>query len=275
MKKAVSKSSILLFSIMLVTVLCFGCGDNEEADVQETEKAEIGISFMEDTESGEYSEDLQVYIDAIEKSDAEPVLLPLIENEEDAEEALDDVDALVLTGGEDIDPSYYDEEPDENLEDVNEERDTSDFLLLDEALDEDLPVLATCRGMQVLNVSCGGSLYQDIPTQYDTDILHRSKDQVEFEWHNINIERGSLLAGIMSDGDLKVNSWHHQGVKDLGQGLKVVAVADDGMIEAIEKEDETFVLGVQFHPEWHIDYGDKEFLAFFEILADQAENGDD
>ena len=95
MKKAVSKFSVLAFSMVLVTVLCFGCGDNEEADVQETEKAEIGISFMEDTESGEYSEDLQVYIDAIEKSDAEPVLLPLIENEEDAEEALDDVDALV------------------------------------------------------------------------------------------------------------------------------------------------------------------------------------
>lgn len=84
------------------------------------------------------------------------------------------MDALVLTGGEDIDPSYYDEEPDENLEDVNEEN-KSDFLLLDEALDEDLPVLATCRGMRVLNVSCGGSLYQDIPTQYDTDILHRSR----------------------------------------------------------------------------------------------------
>ena len=230
----------------------------------------VGISWMEDTDVDEYSEDLQAYIDALEMAGAEVVLLPRVSTEAQAMRAVNSVDAIVMTGGEDIDPAEYGEEPDEMLEDVNKERDKSDRLILSAAIDRDMPVLGTCRGMQMLNIIQGGTLYQDIPTMYETDILHRSVDEVDFEYHDITVEKDSLVAQIMGKTRFKVNSWHHQGVKDLGDGLKIVAKADDGMIEAIELEGAAFVLGVGFHPEWHIAEGQPEFLAFFERLIKEA-----
>ena len=231
---------------------------------------DIGISWCEDISADEHSEDLQAYIDAVEKAGGEPILLPLITDEDQAQKALETIDGLVMTGGEDIDPSYYGEEPDAKLETVNPERDKSDYILLNAALEEDMPVLAICRGCQYLNVICGGTLYQDIPTQYDTDILHRSVDQVDFAYHDINISEGSHLADIMGAGKLNVNSWHHQCIKEVGNGLKVVATAEDGIVEAIEKEEATFTVGLQFHPEWHVDDGDTQFLELFKKLVEYS-----
>ncbi|GAB1476434.1 gamma-glutamyl-gamma-aminobutyrate hydrolase family protein [Bacillota bacterium] len=268
MKKMFSKPGAVLLSLLLSAFVLFGCGG--EAVDSPAELPDIGISWCDDIDVEEYGEDLQAYIDAVEKAGGNPVLLPLIETEEAAESLLDSIDALVLTGGEDVDPSYYGEDPDPNLEDVNVERDTSDFLLLQAALDRDLPVLAICRGFQVLNVISGGSLYQDIPTLYGTEVLHRSVDQVDFAYHDIDISEGSLLADIMGAGTLNVNSWHHQGVKNLGEGLDVIANSEDGMVEAVQKEGSTFVLGLQFHPEWHVDYGETEHLKIFEKLVELA-----
>jgi putative glutamine amidotransferase len=268
MKKKTFKFTLILLTLILTVFLAFGCGNSDDSSKSDIPK--IGISWCEDIDADEHSEDLQVYINAVEQAGGDPVLLPLIEDEDQADEVLDTIDGLVMTGGEDIDPSYYGEEPDSKLETVNAERDKSDNYLLKAALDEDFPILAICRGVQFLNVVCGGTLYQDIPTQYDTDILHRSTDQVDFVYHDIDIVKGSKLADIMGAGTLNVNSWHHQGIKKLGDGLTVVATAKDGMIEAVEKDDATFVLGLQFHPEWHIDDGDTEFLPIFQTLVEYA-----
>ncbi len=268
MKSTIYKSGIVFLTLIMTAFVMFGCG-GAGTDIS-SDLPSIGISWCEDLDTNEHSEDLQVYINAVEQAGGAAVLLPLFEDEEQAQEALASLDGLVLTGGEDIDPSYYNEEPDSYLEDVNAARDKSDYILLSAALEKDMPVLAICRGCQYLNVICGGALYQDIPTQYDTDILHRSVDQIDFEYHDINVLEGSHLADIMGAGGLNVNSWHHQCIKGLGEGLEVVATSSDGIAEAIEKEDATFVVGLQFHPEWHIDDGDTDFLAIFEKLVEYA-----
>ena len=274
MRKSISKKFMIILSLFLLVFFTLGCvGNNGAIDggtniPVDGDRPIIGISWCEKTDVSEYSEDLQAYIDAAELAGGVPMLLPLITDEAGANEWLEEIDALIMTGGEDIDPSYYNEKADANLEDVNSERDQSDYILLTAALEKNMPVLAICRGHQMLNVVCGGSLYQDIPTQYETDILHRSLDEVDFEYHDIGIVKGSKLAEIMGSGSIEVNSWHHQAIKDLGLGLYIVATSADGMVEAIEREGMAFVVGVQFHPEWHVDDGDMEYLAIFEKLVE-------
>ena len=238
------------------------------ASNDETEdKIKVGVSWNAD----EIDEDAQLYLDAVEKAGAEAVYLPQIKTEEDAKKALSEVDALVVTGGEDIDPSYYNAEPDEKLEDVNEARDTSDSILITEALDEDIPMLATCRGMQFLNVLSGGTLYQDLPTQNPSEIVHRDPNHEEWVKHEITVDADNIVAyAFGGEGTYTVNSWHHQAVDKLGDNLKVVATAPDGVVEAIVREDKTYVMGLQFHPEAMIDEGDDSFLSFYTELIDQA-----
>ena len=270
------KYRVLLLS--LIAILCVfmatGCGsESNDSDKQaaEAEKPTIGISWMEDTESDEPSEDLQAYIDSIEKAEAEPILLPLVENKEEAAAELEKVDALVMTGGEDIDPKYYDEEADAKLEEVNDARDVSDMALMEVAIEKDFPTLCTCRGLQVLNVVQGGTLIQDIPTQFDSDIQHRDPELVDFVYHDIALEDGSIISSLMEKETINVNSWHHQGIKDLGSDLKVTAKSEDGMIEAVEINGSENIVAVQFHPEWHIVEGDDSFLIFFtNLIKDKA-----
>ena len=243
-----------------------------QSSAQNAEKVRVGLAWLADFENGEVDEDTQAYIDAVTRAGGEPVLLEQATDLDSAKAALDTVDALILTGGEDVDPSYYNEEPDPMLEEPNPARDTSDYWMMTAALDEDFPTLATCRGMQVMNVVCGGTLYQDLPTQFDSDIQHRDPELVDFTYHDVTIEDGSLLAQIMGAGKLNVNSWHHQGIKTVGEGLTVTAHSDDGLVEALEMQDKTFMLGVQFHPEWRVVEGDDSFLPFFTALMDAAEN---
>lgn len=239
-----------------------------EASTDTTEdKIKVGVSWNAD----EIDEDAQLYLDAVEKAGGEAVYLPQIKTEEDAKNALAEVDALVVTGGEDIDPSYYNAEPDEKLEDINEARDTSDSILITEALDEDIPMLATCRGMQFLNVLSGGALYQDLPTQNPSEIVHRDQNHEEWVKHEITVDADNIVADAFGGaGTYTVNSWHHQAVDKLGDNLKVVATAPDGVVEAIVREDKTYVMGLQFHPEAMIDEGDDSFLTFYTNLIDQA-----
>lgn len=264
-KKISLFKAIKKLSAVLLLFLALGCMSTGGAAA--TVPPDIGISWCEDPAQEEHGEDLQAYIDTVAAAGGNPVLLPLIENENQAKEILGAIDGLVLTGGEDIDPSLYGEAPHANLEYTNPQRDASDSLLLAAALKSDFPVVAVCRGVQFLNVFQGGTLYQDLPSQYGTDQLHRSADEVDFEYHDIAVEEGSLLAGIMGQPVLNANSWHHQGIKDVGAGLDVIAIAEDGMIEALQLDDAAFVLGVQFHPEWHYVEGDTEYLAIFEELV--------
>lgn len=254
-----------ILAILLIILLVFtiaGCKKTPDFE-EEISRTRVGISWCEDIDVDKYGEDLQAYIDAVEKAGGKPVLLPLISSEEEAEELLKAIDVLIMTGGEDIDPAYYNEEPDPNLEEVNKERDVSDFALLKVAIEKDFPVLAICRGCQLLNVITGGTLYQDLPTGFNSKISHRDPEEEDFAYHDITIEEDTILAGMLGTGPISVNSWHHQGIKDLGDGLIVTATAEDGLVEAIQKEWAPCIIGVQFHPEWHVDDGDDLFQNIF------------
>lgn len=243
----------------------------EEAAEDEEGKVKVGVSWNAD----EIDEDAQLYMDAVTKAGGEAIYLPQIKTEEDAKNALAEIDALVMTGGEDIDPSYYGEEPNEKLETVNEDRDTSDSLLIKAALDEDIPMLCTCRGMQFLNAISGGTLYQDLPTQNPSDIDHRDPNREVFVKHEITVDNDNIVAAAFGgEGTYTVNSWHHQAIDQLGDNLKVVATAPDGIIEAVVREDKDYVMGLQFHPEAMIDEGDDSFLAFYTELIDQAKDAE-
>lgn len=232
------------------------------------DKVRVGISWASDT----IDEDAQAYHDAVEKAGGEPVFLPQIITSEDAQAALQSVDALVMTGGEDIDPGYYGAEPDAQLGEINEERDISDALLLTAALEEDFPTLCTCRGMQLLNVLSGGSLYQDLPTQYESNLVHRDPELKNYAKHDIEVKNGSILEEAFGGvgGVREVNSWHHQAIDRLGDNLEVLATAPDGIIESVIRTDKSFMLGVQFHPEGLIEEGDEDALHFYTLLMEQA-----
>lgn len=160
---------------------------------------------------------------------------------------LRDYEGLVLTGGDDVDPAQYGEERHPQTEESDRERDEVEKELLAEALELDLPVLAICRGLQLMNVFHGGDLIQHL----DSVVRHQtSEGEREKPAHNILIEPGSLLYSIAGRREWQVNSRHHQAAKRVGKGLAVSAIdAEDGTIEALERPDKRFVLGVQWHPE--------------------------
>ena len=172
---------------------------------------------------------------------------------ETAEAIVDRLDGLLLSGGSDLDPSYYGEEPVPELGVTIPERDAFEMVLLRHALEREIPVLGICRGLQIMNVVLGGTLYQDLPSQFITDglIAHRQQSP-KWQWtHQVEVSDRSKIATIMETSDLRVNSYHHQAIKDLAGDLVAVAHASDGVIEAVESSDlsKRWLIGVQWHAE--------------------------
>lgn len=186
---------------------------------------------------------------ALTLAGAQPILLPDLGDEALSVRGLELCDGLLLTGGSDVSPLVYGEEPENEAWRGDHARDLYELALLHEALDTGLPVLGVCRGCQLLNVAFGGTLYQDIATQVEDSLCHRDPVRYDTMRHDVEISERSALAGILGAGKHEVNSVHHQAIKDLGKGLRAVAFAADGVIEAVEAE-EGFVLGIQWHPEW-------------------------
>ena len=162
------------------------------------------------------------------------------------EEALDAVDGLVFSGGSDLDPDLYDQEPHDETLGVVPERDRAELALLEAALARDMPVLAVCRGSQVLNVARGGDLVQHLPDVVGDD-KHKHTPGT-FADHAVTLEPGTRLAGLLGER-APVKSHHHQGFGRVGEGLRVAAHAEDGTIEAVEDPSHRFALGVLWHPE--------------------------
>ena len=200
----------------------------------------IGITFSSNTTRGTTIN----YIRAIEEFGGTPVkLYPGI-----SEDVLVDIDGLLLTGGPDIDPIHYDEEPHETT-DINTARDALELPLCEWAMKKDLPVFGICRGIQIMNVAKGSSLYQDIPSQFTDRLKHKITVNTSDTWHDIKVQPDSLLNEITGDTIAEVNSRHHQSLKVIGEGFTVTAQSEDGIIEAIEDRSKRFMLGVQYHPE--------------------------
>lgn len=201
---------------------------------------------------------------------AAPVIIPSAQDEASLESILGTVRGLLLSGGPDIHPRNYGEEPTAGLGDVDDTLDRMELAAARLAFENDIPVLGICRGIQVLNVALGGTLYQDIPSQVPESICHTPKTDKAVATHTINILAGSRLRRIMGRSEIWVNGKHHQAVRNPAPGLKVTARARDGIIEAVEHPQKRWMVGVQWHPEgtWREDsFSIKLFKAFVREAA--------
>lgn len=190
----------------------------------------------------------RAYAAAVTRGGALPVLLPIV-SVDDAPALLDTVDGLVVSGGAfDVPPAFYGEEPLPGIGPTHEERSQCERALLQHALARHMPCLGVCGGMQLLDVVCGGTLFQDLSHRPDTAVHEQPTDPAT-PFHDVVIESDSRLAQLWPSRRLAVNSTHHQLVRDVGAGVQVVARAADGCVEAIEVQTQPFAIGVQWHPE--------------------------
>ena len=189
------------------------------------------------------------YIDAVQRAEGVPVLLPpqLVGAARNA--LWSRLAALMLTGGGDIDPARYGQIPHSTVYEVSAARDDLELDLTRRALAEGVPLLAICRGIQVLNVALGGTLVQDIPSATGSFIQHSQKDQRHVATHAVKVEAGSRLAEILGCLTLEVNTLHHQSIDMPGEGVRIVAHAPDGIVEGAEVSAHPFAVAVQWHPE--------------------------
>lgn len=187
------------------------------------------------------------YVKAVVEAGGVPVILPPITDQEAIRIQLECVDAVIITGGIDVNPLVYGEEPMEKLGQVQILRDEFDLAVIKEVVEQNKPVLGICRGLQMLNVAFGGTLYQDLSYNQDSYIKHVQNTAPDVPGHSIDIVEGTKLYGLLGAKTV-TNSFHHQAIKDLGQGFRIAAIAKDGVIEAIERE-EGYIVAVQWHPE--------------------------
>jgi len=197
----------------------------------------------------------QRYVDTLRAAGAVPMLLPLLPHDPDTmRELFNRLDGVFLTGGVDVDPSRYGEDKHPMCGTTDHARDAIELMLLDYALGKKLPVLAVCRGIQILNVCRGGTLYQDVTAQVPAAMKHdyfptATQPSRSYLAHEISVNPETRLGKILGERSVPVNSMHHQAIKDLANGLRPSAYAPDGIIEAVEGTNGQYLIGVQWHPE--------------------------
>ncbi|MFP4248118.1 MAG: gamma-glutamyl-gamma-aminobutyrate hydrolase family protein [Armatimonadota bacterium] len=234
-------------------------------------KPRIGVVCnYSDDDSGPFAERQQVnqpYLDCVSEAGGAALLIHDCADDE-ITALLELCDGLLVTGGPDLDPRAYGRQPHAKLGSVSPRRDHLDAVAVRYALDRpDLPVFGICRGIQAINVIGGGSLVQDVQSEVRGALKHRQKAPRWFGTHDIEVAEDSLLAEIVGAGRLSVNSYHHQAVDDVAPGFEVVARSEDGVVEAIERQEARFCLGVQFHPEAMADR-DETLMGIFTAFID-------
>lgn len=208
------------------------------------------------------------YSEALESLGAIPYHISLIPNESYISEIVKNVDGILLPGSDtDVDPLIFGEEPRPNLKRIIPEKENTDLMILAEAEKLNKPLLGICFGMQVLNVSRGGTLIQDIESEIENSVKHEQGKPLARNSHSLEIEKESMLSRLITNGGcVKVNSHHHQAIGKVGKNLKATAWAKDGVVECLEDtRSERFVLGVQWHPElsWNSDALSKNIFESF------------
>jgi len=209
------------------------------------------------------------YVEAVRHAGGIPVLVP--PQPENADLLMKELDGFLLAGGDDCDPSVYGEQRHPTVETMDSRRQSNDLALAEAARKHQVPTLGICLGVQVMNVAAGGTLIQDIDTQHETEIRHASEPEDRGR-HDVIIEQGTHLASVLPASELNVNSSHHQAIRKVGEGLRVTALAPDGIVEGLEDPRHPFYLGVQWHPE---DMSGEEsastlFAAFIEAARKHA-----
>ena len=206
------------------------------------------------------------YLDGIRAAGGLPVILPIEMAEDDAERIVDTCDGFLFTGGQDVTPELYGAKDAPSII-SSQERDKLETLLLSKALQFDKAILGICRGLQFINVFLGGTLWQDLPSQHPSEIVHRQGKPYGVPTHNVKLN-GDLQT-LLGKEVIEVNTLHHQAAKDLGRGLTAMAVAPDGIIEAVQMTDKRFVWAVQWHPEYMF-RTDMDSLAIFSCFVEHC-----
>lgn len=217
------------------------------------------------------------YVEAVKSAGGIPLVIPVLEESYLAKDVLGRMDGLLLTGGPDVLPMLFDENPHVRIGSIDAGRDKWEIALFMKAYEMDMPILGICRGIQIMNVALGGTLYQDIPSQLKLAHAHFAKDApMDTLFHGIKIEPGLKLHEILGKSGIMVNSCHHQALKMVAKEFAIGAVANDGVIEAIEASGKNFVAGVQWHPEAlcriHEEHA-KIFEAFLEAARKKRKEG--
>ncbi len=199
-----------------------------------------------------YNQNPSAYAEAIVMGGGLPLLIPNEYPLQQVPGLFQKIDGLLLSGGGDVDIKFFNGMPHPSISEVSEDRDHLEFVLVKEAISAHKPVLGICRGMQVINVALGGTLFTDIHDQYKTNLHHQISDEMGRDYlaHEVNLDAGSKLGKIIKQNQFSVNSFHHQAIQKPAPGLVVTARATDGLIEAVEIAGDAFTLiGVQWHPE--------------------------
>jgi len=208
------------------------------------------------------------YMDGITAAGGLPLMLPLTSEGDDIIQILDICDGILFTGGHDVSPDIYG-----MIDEVGnvvscKARDDMELKLLNTAMEKNIPLLGICRGIQFINAALGGTLYQDIPTQHPTGTEHHQSAPYDEPVHSVNIKRDSPLHELLKKDTLQVNSYHHQAVRELAQGLDVMAVSEDGLVEAVRIEGQRFAWALQWHPEFSYKTDDDSMKIFSAFVSE-------
>lgn len=228
----------------------------------------IGISCSYEQKEGRYHL-AEAYVEAVIAAGGVPVILPGSWSIKKAAPYLKAVKGLILAGGGDVDPAYFNEEPHPNLGEITPSRDRFEIMLVKSALRMNKPVLGICRGIQIINIACGGTLIQHIPAVVKKPLKHSQAAPRDHATHRVFIDKSSRLAKILQTDAIRVNSFHHQAVANPAVGFNVSAISSDSVIEAIEHPKYRFVHGVQWHPECMV-INDKASRLLFKAFVTEA-----
>lgn len=214
------------------------------------------------------------YMEGIRAAGGLPVILPLKADEEEIKQICGMCDGFLFTGGHDVDPALYGAERSGQCGQPNHDRDFLEKRVFAYALQEDKPVFGICRGIQLINALCGGTLYQDLPTEYKgtKEVEHHMNPPYDIPCHEVTILENTPLSMLLNRLTIKVNSYHHQAIKELAAALKPMAVSEDGLIEAVYMPDKKFIQAVQWHPEF-IYLKDEDARKLFKSFVSACENG--
>lgn len=211
----------------------------------------------------------QGYMDGIIQAGGLPIIIPFTENKQDLKQLADNCDGFLFTGGPDVSPELYNENPMNGLLSICPKRDILETIVFRMAYEQNKPIFGICRGIQLINVCLNGSLYQDLPTQHPSETEHHQKPPFDQPSHDVFIVPGSPLYHCFGTDRVSVNSHHHQAVSKLAPALKAMAYSPDGLIEAAYVPDRRFLWAVQWHPEllYHTDILNRKlFQAFIDAI---------
>ena len=231
------------------------------------QKPVIGVMPLWDDEK-ESMWMLPGYFEGIIQAGGTPIMFPMLTDEQDLCHLVDISDGILFTGGHDVSLELYGEEPIEGVV-ACKKRDDMEKIVLRMAIETDKPVLGICRGIQFINAALGGTLYQDLPTQFNSVLEHHQQPPYDVPVHSVNIMKDSPLYSCLNLEKIQVNSYHHQAVKDVAPGLKVMATAEDGLVEGLYMPDHRFLWAVQWHPEFSYlkdENSQKIFKAFIDSV---------